>query len=146
VGAWERYVPTSERIDFATLERPRTPNTFLLAPEGLCKAAKIDKVAPVYGVAAAKLRQEFLAIVIAQPRVSHPFADENGLYDDFVSRSFLFQFPDLVAVRYLDLKGGKSTLALYSRSVYGRSDLGVNRARSLKWLSQLGAVVKPLVA
>jgi uncharacterized protein (DUF1499 family) len=139
-------MPASERIDFATLKRPRTPNTFLLAPEGLCKEAKIDKVAPVWGVPAAKLRQEFLAVAIAQPRVSHTFADEPGLYDEFVARSFLFQFPDLVTVTFLNLKGGKSTLALYSRSVYGRSDLGVNRGRSLRWLSQLNAVVKPLDA
>lgn len=137
-------MPTQQRIDFATLTRPRTPNTFLLAPEGLCKQAKVDKIAPVYGVAAAKLRQEFLGIVIAQPRLSHTFADEVGLYDDFVVRSAVFGFPDLVTVKFLDLNGGKSTLALYSRAVYGRSDLGVNRARSLQWLSQLGAVAKPL--
>ncbi len=136
-------MPTQQRIDFATLTRPPTPNTFLLAPEGLCKLAKIDKVAPVYGIRAAKLRQEFLSIVIAQPRVSHSFADEAGLYDDFVVRSAVFRFPDLVSAKFVDLTGGKSTLALYARAVYGRSDLGVNRARSLAWLSQLGAVVKP---
>jgi len=130
---------TPESTDFATLERPRTPNTFLLAPEGLCKAARIDKAAPVYDLKAAKLRQAFLSVVIAEPRVTHSFADEAGLYDDFVARSYVFGFPDLVSVKFLDLKGGQSTLALYSRSVYGRSDLGVNRARSLHWLSKLAA-------
>lgn len=133
-----------ERIDFATLKRPRTPNTFLLAPEGLCGQAKIDMVAPVYAVPAAKLRQEFLRVAIAQPRTSHVFADEQGLYDDFVVRSALFRFPDLVAVKFIDLKGKSSTLALYSRSVYGRSDLGVNRKRSLAWLSALELVTKPV--
>jgi hypothetical protein len=33
---------------------------------------------------------------------------------------------------------------LYSRSVYGRWDLGVNRTRSLAWLKQLGLAVKPV--
>lgn len=130
----------AERIDFATLKRPSTPNTFLLAPEGLCKAAKADKITPIYGVKAAKLRQEFLNVVIAEPRVTHTFGDEVALYDDFVARSFVFGFPDLVSVAFLDLKGGQSTLALYSRSVYGRSDLGVNRARSLSWLAKLRAL------
>jgi len=134
---------TPERIDFVTLKRPRTPNTFLMAPEGYCKEAKIDQVAPVYSVKAAKLRQEFLSVVLAKPRVTHSFADEAGLYDDFVSRSRVFRFPDLVSVRFLDLKGGQSTLALYSRSVYGRSDLGVNRARSLAWLGKVNGVIKP---
>ncbi len=130
----------SERIDFETLKRPRTPNTFLLAPEGLCKQSKTDMTAPVYAVPAAKLRQEFLNVVIAQPRTSHVLADEKGLYDDFVVRSALFRFPDLVAVKFIDLKGKTSTIALYSRSVYGRSDLGVNRKRSLGWLAALKSI------
>jgi uncharacterized protein (DUF1499 family) len=135
---------TSKRIDFETLKRPSSPNTFLLAPEGLCKQAKTDLVSSVYGVPAAKLRQEFLNIVIAQPRTSHALADEAVLYDDFVVRSALFRFPDLVAVKFLDLKGKRSTLALYSRSVYGRSDLGVNRRRSMDWIARLEAAVKPV--
>jgi uncharacterized protein (DUF1499 family) len=139
-------MPSSERVDFATLTRPKTPNTFLMAPEGLCRQAKVDKISPVYGAPAARLRQEFLSVAIAQPRVSHSFADEIALYDDFIARSAVFRFPDLIAVKFLDVKGGRSTLALYSRSVYGRSDLGVNRARTLTWLTQLNAAVKPLAA
>ena len=134
---------TAHRIDFATLTRPRKPNTFLLAPEGLCKQAKVDKIAPVYPAAVAKLRQEFLAVAIAQPRLSHTFEDEAGLYDDFVARSALFGFPDHVSVKFLDVKGGKSTLAVYSRSVYGRSDFGVNRARTLAWLALVSNAIKP---
>lgn len=134
---------TQHAIDFATVTRPKSPNTFLLAPEGLCKQAKIDRVAAVYPISAAKLRQELLAIVIAQPRVSHVLADEAGLYDDFVVRSRVFRFPDLVALKFMDLKGGKSTLAVYSRSVYGRSDLGVNKARTMSWLALVDAAIKP---
>lgn len=132
------------RIDFAALTRPRTPNTFLMAPEGLCRQAKADKPSPVYPVSAAKLRQTFLSAVIAQPRLSHTLADEAELYDDFVVRSAVFGFPDQVSVKFLDVKGGKSTLALYSRSVYGRSDLGVNRARALAWLALVNGAIKPL--
>lgn len=137
---------TQQRIDFATLKRPRTPNTFLLAPEGLCREAKIDEKAPVYPVSAAKLRQEFLNVAIAQPRVSHTFGDEAGLYDELVSRSAVFHFPDLVSVKFLDLKGGRSTLALYARAVYGRSDLGINRVRSMRWIAKVNEVIKPQTA
>lgn len=134
-----------QRIDFATLKRPRTPNTFLMAPEGFCPLAKADFASAAYGVGAKKLRQEFLSAAIAQKRVSHSFADDAGLYDDFVVRSALFGFPDYVSVKFLDVKGGKSTLAIYSRSVYGRSDLGVNRARTLAWMALVNSSVKPLV-
>ncbi len=134
-----------QRIDFAALKRPRTPNTFLMAPEGFCPLAKIDVVSAVYSVRAKKLRQEFLGAAIAQKRVTHSFADEAGLYDDFIVRSALFGFPDHVSVKFLDVKGGKSTLAIYSRSVYGRSDLGVNRTRTLAWMALVNSSVKPLV-
>ena len=131
------------RVDFATLTRPSTPNTFLMAPDGLCKAAKVDQAPPVFSMAPAKLRQTFLSVVISQPRVSHTLADERELYDDFVQRSAIFQFPDLVSVQFLAHGKGGATLALYSRSVYGRSDLGVNRARSLRWLKLVDVAVKP---
>lgn len=117
-----------------------------MAPDGLCKEAKVDMPPPVYPVGAAKLRQEFLSVIISQPRVSHTLADEAGLYDDFVVRSALFRFPDLISVQAIDAGGGKSTLAIYSRSVYGRSDLGVNRARCLGWLARLNGAVKPVKA
>lgn len=131
------------RVDFASLHRPKTPNTFLMAPDGLCKAAKVDQVPPTFAAAPAKLRQAFLSVVIAQPRVSHTLADEPELYDDFVARSMLFHFPDLVSVQFLAHGKSGSTLALYSRSVYGRSDLGVNRARCLRWLKLVDGAVKP---
>ena len=131
------------RVDFASLIRPKTPNTFLMAPDGLCQAAKVDQAPPTFPVAPAKLRQAFLSVVIAQPRVSHTLADEPQLYDDFVVRSALFRFPDLVSVQFLAHGKGGATLALYSRSVYGRSDLGVNRARSLHWLKLVDGAVKP---
>jgi uncharacterized protein (DUF1499 family) len=116
-----------------------------MAPQGLCRQAKVDVVSPVYGVAAKKLRQEFLGVAISQKRVTHTFADEPGLYDDLIVRSAWFGFPDLVSIKFLDVKAGKSTFALYSRSVYGRSDLGVNRARSLAWLALVNSVIEPLV-
>jgi hypothetical protein len=137
-------MPTQSRIDFATLKRPQSPNTYLLAPEGLCREAKADGAAPVYDVPAGKLRSEFLGIVIAEPRVSHTLADEAGLYDDFVVRSAVLGFPDLVSVKFLDVGKGRSTLALYARAVYGRWDLGVNRTRTQTWLKRLGGAVKPV--
>jgi uncharacterized protein (DUF1499 family) len=69
-------------------------------------------------------------------------SDEPQLYDDFVVRSALFRFPDLVSVQFLPHGKGGATLALYSRSVYGRSDLGVNRARSLRWLKLVESAIE----
>lgn len=132
------------RIDFATLVRPQRPNTFLLAPSGFCPAAKIDAQSPVFGVSAARLRQAFLQVALAKPRVSHVLKDDLALYDNLVARSALFGFPDLIAARFVDVDGGRSGLAVYSRSVFGHSDLGVNRKRILSWMQELERAVPPV--
>ncbi len=56
---------------------------------------------------------------------------------EFEQRSFLFRFPDLVSVRFLPLGESQSTLVIYSRSLLGYSDLGVNRSRVRNWLDAL---------
>lgn len=99
-------------------------------------------VSAVYGVEPQKLRLAFLQVATSQPRVSQNSADDASFADELTVRSALFGFPDLVSVKILDAKGGKSMLAIYSRSVYGRSDLGVNKARTMAWIGQLNGVVK----
>jgi uncharacterized protein (DUF1499 family) len=49
----------------------------------------------------------------------------------------LLNFPDLVTVQVNAEGADRSTLVIWSRSVYGRSDFGVNRERTLSWLAAL---------
>ena len=44
------------------------------------------------------------------------------------------RYPDTVDVLVLPAEGGRSTVAIYSRSQIGRSDLGANLARIRRWL------------
>ena len=127
------------RIDFVELVRPRSPNTFLLAPTGFCSKASIDVPSPSYAMPAAYVRQAFLRVALAKPRVSHVLKDDVSLYDNLVARSAVFGFPDLIAARFFDVEDRGSTLAVYSRSVLGHSDLGVNRRRILSWIRELEA-------
>jgi uncharacterized protein (DUF1499 family) len=60
-----------------------------------------------------------------------------------VARSAVFNFPDLVTVQVVAQGENASTLVLYSRSVYGHSDLGVNRRRLRAWLDALNTVIIP---
>jgi len=46
------------------------------------------------------------------------------------------RFPDFVSVEVRAAEGGSVVLA-YSRSVFGRGDHGVNRARVEGWMAQL---------
>lgn len=51
----------------------------------------------------------------------------------FVTRSALFGFPDVTRVTVAD-----GVMTIHAHLVYGRSDMGVNKARVLNWLNQLG--------
>ena len=48
------------------------------------------------------------------------------------------RFPDTIDAEVLAVGDDQSTLALYSRSLIGRKDFGVNRARLQRWLAALG--------
>jgi uncharacterized protein (DUF1499 family) len=50
----------------------------------------------------------------------------------WVARSALWGFPD-----YITAEAGPKGLAVWSRLRFGRSDLGVNRARLEDWLARL---------
>lgn len=122
-------------IDFSTLERSESPNDYLMAPPELCRSAP-DEASPVFPVSVSQLKSAWFSVVAEMPRTELLF--ENGS-DHFIfeQRSFLFRFPDHISVRFMALPEGHSTLAVYSRSVYGYSDLGVNRKRVQAWVRLL---------
>jgi uncharacterized protein (DUF1499 family) len=54
----------------------------------------------------------------------------------FVQYTRLMRYPDTIDVEILPAEG-RSTLAVYSRSLVGRKDFGVNHARLRRWLAAL---------
>ena len=47
------------------------------------------------------------------------------------------RFPDTIDIEVFPAGQRQSTLAIYSRSLLGRKDFGVNRARIARWLAAL---------
>ncbi|HEV2560160.1 MAG TPA: DUF1499 domain-containing protein [Microvirga sp.] len=125
-------------VDFTRIERRRTPNDALACPEGLCGAA-VDIPAPVYPVPPERLRAIVAEVAAEEPGTEMVVSDD-GLQDRYVVRTRLMRYPDTVNVEILDRGGGRSTLALYSRSQIGVSDFGVNRARVERWLRRIGEI------
>lgn len=124
-------------LSLKTLERPKTPNTYLLAPIGYCEAADVDGQAPVFaGISAAKLKTMFVQAIENEPRLVT--LQDEALAMEFRQKTPLVGWPDFIIVNFLDLEGGDSTLAIYSRSKYGRKDFGVNQKRVMRWLDLLG--------
>jgi len=122
-------------MDFKTFQLTRKPNQFLIAPEGLCQNAKPHAIAKTYSADPQKLEDTFADVALAEPRVTRKQADDGQR--EFVQRSALMRFPDTITFEAIDLGNGTSTLAIYSRSKVGHSDLGVNKKRIDDWLAKL---------
>ncbi len=130
--------PAEWHLDPLTAPTPSTPNSYRVAPAG----ADIDRNAdaPVFSVPVSELAAAFDAVALGDDRVEVLAGSAADGFVTYIQRSALFAFPDYVSVRFVEVDGG-SSLAVFSRSRYGKSDLGVNEKRVTKWLGQLEQAV-----
>lgn len=132
-------LPPAHPIDPAAITRPATPNTALAAPAGF--VPKPDVETPLYPVPPAALFADLEKLAAHEPRTFLQARYGERLQAQYVVRSAVFNFPDLVMVQVLPGPDAHSArLVLWSRSVYGRSDLGVNAKRLRAWLAALDTV------
>ena len=122
-----------ESVNFEDISLTDKPNQFLMCPPGVCTG---HADSPVFDASVDELRQHWDEVVATQPRVE--LVPEDGQQFDYVQRSARFRFPDIITVRFITVSPSQSTLAIYSRSVFGKSDFGVNRKRIEAWLSAIG--------
>jgi uncharacterized protein (DUF1499 family) len=133
---WKLFGPADlGPITLETLERRATPNDALACPPGVCQADS-DLIPPVYAVGVAELKQAVARVIASEPNIEQ--VEDGPASDRYIQRSRWMHFPDTIVIRYFPRGNGQSTLALYSRSQLGRGDLGVNRARIVRWLDKLG--------
>ncbi len=134
-------LPVPPLMDATHIERPATPNTALAAPADF--SPRPDIATAVYPVPAARLFAAIGRVAASQPR-TYPAADyAANLQRHWVVRSAVFNFPDLIMVQAMPRSADASTLLLYSRSVYGYGDFGMNRRRITRWLAALDEMLKP---
>jgi uncharacterized protein (DUF1499 family) len=128
-------LPTPRPMETTQIVRPTSPNTALAAPEGFNPPP--DIVTPSYPLQADRLFVAIQAVATGQPRTYPAAAYPDRLQAHYVARTAVLNFPDLIIVQVTPISPGSSTLIIYSRSVYGHSDLGVNRKRVDIWLAAL---------
>lgn len=121
-------------VDFATLKLSGKPNQYLVCPPDFC-AAEAHGASPLFDLSVEDLQSRWRAVIAAQPRLVT--LSNDGRQIDYVQRTAMVRYPDVITVRFIALTAVQSTLAIYSRSIYGSSDFGVNRARIESWLAAL---------
>lgn len=128
-------------LNLATLVRPSSPNTYFVCPEGF-STSQPDQVAPVFSGSVDSLLAAWLDATNRQPRTieflfKSPPSSINNRQVTHVQRSALLGYPDVITAEIIEIPDGGATLAVYSRSQYGHSDLGANRKRITAWLALL---------
>ena len=127
----------SEFIHFKSLQRPAKPNTCLAAPENFCLASEADFAPPEFELSAADLFTKTNEVISDERSFGQLTADAEALRLKFVATTGLMRFKDDVDIEVIPLGDAKSTLAIYSRSRVGYSDLGANRKRVTKLIAAL---------
>ena len=98
-----------------------------------------------YDVSGEELQKRLDQAIASFPRVGLVTEDASTMRKEFVFRTPIFRFPDLVTYQVVPLFNDKSTLAIHSKSIYGGSDLGVNKKRVEEILEKLDDLLPPLV-
>lgn len=140
-AAEERLRP-GEAISIAVLAAPLPRPSFLACPPGYCHVAGAEQ-SPIFDVPWRALQAAFARVAAAAPRTRRVADEADRRREVFIQRSALFRFPDIITVEFVPLGADRSSLAIFSRSRYGRDDFGVNRARVEGWLARLGRIASP---
>jgi uncharacterized protein (DUF1499 family) len=110
-------------------ERTGKPNDVLVAEGGDLPPLRLDGVP---GEVAARLD----AVALAEPGTQRLAGTPEEGWMTYVQRSRLMGYPDAISVR-VSPDGDGSRVSIWSRSRFGQSDLGVNRARVERWIAAL---------
>jgi uncharacterized protein (DUF1499 family) len=78
----------------------------------------------------------FDAVAMAEPRTRRLAGSVAEGRITYVSRSALWGFPDYTTVAAMPEDGG-ARLVIHARARFGQSDLGVNAARTARWVAAL---------
>lgn len=135
-GLWVRLAP-SDPERWHVVPGPGTstgkPNEAMRLP---------GQGSPVYAVTPGELAARLDAVALAEPRTRRLAGGPETGFTTYVQRSQWLGFPDYISAQVRAAEGG-ATLAIWSRSRFGRSDLGVNAARLERWLQALEPLKQP---
>ncbi len=115
--------PADWHIDPSTATPPTTPNY----------ALRVGSDAPVVVASPADTAAALDAIARAEGalRIAGDLGDGFATY---VQRTRLMGYPDAISIR-LSAEGDGTRIDIFSRSRFGHSDWGVNRARVARWIA-----------
>jgi hypothetical protein len=138
LGRGTNGLPAAQPIGFATLRLPSSPNAHLAAPPGATNER--HETVPLLPVSADVAWGVLRGLGDGMERVWKMAEWPELRQAQWVARTRLMNYPDLINAQVVELPGGVG-LFLYSRSLIGHSDLGVNAKRVAEWRSAFDAAL-----
>ncbi|PHQ70347.1 MAG: hypothetical protein COB93_05705 [Sneathiella sp.] len=125
-------------IDFKNLSLKDSPNQYLVCPADYC-AAPANAVSPIFNIAAGTLQKRWQKMLDHEANISRQTAINTATQETVIQRTAWVRYPDIITVEFIPLGQDRSSLAIYSRSIYGRSDFGENQKRVENWIQNFEA-------
>jgi uncharacterized protein (DUF1499 family) len=138
----EDRLAAAEVVSIAALRSPLLKPAFLACPRNYCATAEVV-ASPVFDMPWERLHQYWNEVISGQPRVATVMADEGARRFVYIQHSPVFRFPDIITIEFVPLGLNRSSIAIFSRSRYGKYDFGKNRKRVERWLVLLQRVARP---
>ncbi len=138
--------PDRWHVDPLTAPAQPTPNGYYVGPPSV-STQPVNEPSRIYDADAARLAAAFDGFVMGQPRVERLAGSIEEAWITYVQRTETLQFPDYISVRFFNLDvPNTSTVAIFSRSRFGHSDMGVNEDRVQSWLKSIASLENGLAA
>jgi uncharacterized protein (DUF1499 family) len=139
----EDHLTAGEAVSITDLRSPLPQPSFLACPPHYCTAAEAV-ASPMFNLPWDRLRQYWIEVIAGQPRVVSVRPNEDPVRLVYIQHSPVFRFPDIITVEFVPLGPNRSSVAIFSRSRYGKYDFAKNRKRVEKWLVLLQSVARPV--
>lgn len=131
----EDVLQPDERAAIRELRDPLPANSSLACPPGYCVATAAPS--PILALAADRLEETWRQMLAGEPGIVIVADEPSRRRLVVIQHTRLLQFPDIVTAEFVALGDARSSVAVYSKSRYGRGDFGTNRRRILAWLDRL---------
>ena len=120
-------------------------NEYIVAPAGVAPKARVVK-APQFGIDKKELSKIVDRVILSGSvtggRVTPIAIDDATGRMEYVQRTPIFNFPDVITVMPISCGPSCSTIAMHSYSIYGAADAGVNAKRIKGWLDAIELAVE----
>jgi Protein of unknown function (DUF1499) len=139
--AEDRLAPSDE-IHIAELRSPLPKPSYLACPPDYCSVPEA-MVSPIFDLPWERLYDYWTEVISGEKRIVTIATKADARQFAYVQHSPVFRFPDIITVEFVPLGPERSSIAIFSRSRYGKLDFQQNRKRVERWLFLLEKVTRP---